>query len=122
MKKILLVEDDRSIRRALEFGMKRDDITLLVAEDGEQGIETARRERPDLILLDLVLPKVNGFGVLKELKAHDETKDITIIVFSNLSQATDRDQVMALGAKDFLIKSNLSMDEVMDRVTKELGL
>lgn len=119
-KKVLMVEDDRAIRRTIEFRLKNAGFNVLLAIDGEEGIALAQKEKPGLILLDLILPKLNGFETLKRLKADAATKDIPVVVFTNLSQEADEEQVRALGAVGFFVKSSMSLDRVVDTVREYL--
>ncbi len=119
-KKILVIEDDRGLRRAITFMLTHGGYTVVFGQDGEDGLLQAKEEMPDLILLDLMIPKVNGFEVLRCLKENPLTKPIPVVVFSNLSQDTDRDQVLKLGAVDFVIKSDISVEQILGIVAKYL--
>ncbi len=101
-RRILLAEDDRFLRRAAEATLKRVGHTVLTAADGEEALAKARTERPDLILLDLIMPRLQGFEVLRLLKADPATADIPVIVLSNLGQ--DRDVQQALAELDDLFR------------------
>ena len=116
--KLLLVEDDRSICRAMEFRLGREDYEITVAHDGEEGLAKLLESTPDLVLLDLILPKLNGFELLKRLRENPETAAVPVIVLSNLSQKDDVEQAMKLGALDFYVKSNITMDEIAGIVRK----
>jgi len=120
-KKILIIEDDRAIRRAMEFRLQKEGFEVITAQDGDEGFTKAGESGLSLIILDLLLPKLNGFEVLKRLKAGEATKHIPIVVFSNLSQKTDIDEVKQLGAAAFFIKSDLSIDLVLENVKKFLN-
>ncbi len=115
-KRILLVEDDRFLRRACEATLRRRGFTVLSAEDGEQGLRLARTETPDLILLDLLMPKLTGIEVLRALKGGEGTRSIPVLVLSNSSSAHDLAEVTALGIVGYLVKANLSLRELGDRV------
>ena len=91
------------------------------ALDGEVGLRLARTKKPDLILLDLILPKINGFDVLKQLKEDPDTKEIPVIVLTNLEGMQDIEKVIGLGATTYLIKANYSLVEVMEKIKKALG-
>jgi DNA-binding response OmpR family regulator len=116
MPRILLVEDDRFLRRAAEAALRRHGYTVLTAADGEEGLRVARSELPDLVLLDLIMPGLQGFEVLKLLKEEGATASIPVIVLSNLGQDSDVQQALAAGAVDYLIKANLALDRLIDRV------
>ena len=94
---------------------------MISALDGEIGLKLARSKKPDLILLDLVLPKVHGFEVLKELKSDLGTKDIPIIVLTNLEAIEDVNKAIELGAKTYLVKTQYNLEEVVEKVKKAIG-
>lgn len=119
-KRILLVDDDRFLRRACEIGLRRKSFTVVTAADGEEGLRLARTEAPDLILLDILMPKMSGIEVLRALKADEGTRSIPVLVLSNSSQEGSIQQAMALGAIGYLVKANLSLDQLGDRVAKLL--
>jgi len=91
------------------------------ALDGEVGLRLAKTKKPDLILLDLILPKINGFDVLKQLKEDPDTKEIPVIVLTNLEGMQDIEKVIGLGATTYLVKANYSLVEVMEKIKKALG-
>lgn len=115
-KRILLVEDDRFLRRACEAGLRQQGLTVLAAADGVEALDLARREWPDLVLLDLLMPKLPGIEVLRALKASAETRDIPVLVLSNSSREQDVAEVMRLGAVGYWVKANLSLKELSDKV------
>jgi CheY-like chemotaxis protein len=114
--RVLLVEDDRFLRRAAEAALKQRGCTVLTATDGEEALRVAQEQLPDLILLDLIMPKLQGFELLRQLKDDGPTRRIPVIVVSNLSQETDVKQAEELGAVAYLVKANLSLDEMARRV------
>jgi DNA-binding response OmpR family regulator len=116
MKRILVVEDDRFLRKAAEAALRRSGFTVLVAADGEEGLRVARAEIPDLVLLDLIMPGLQGFEVLKLLKAEAATSAIPVIVISNLGQDSDVKNALDAGAIDYLVKANLALDDLVKRV------
>ncbi len=119
-KKILLAEDDKFISRAYNAGLGRAGFEMIIAFDGEEAMEKIRSEKPDMVLLDLMMPRKNGFEVLEEIKADNDLKNIPVIILSNLGQEMDVEKGKKLGAIDYLIKSNLSMKEVIDIVKSYL--
>ncbi|OLC16496.1 MAG: hypothetical protein AUH29_04950 [Candidatus Rokubacteria bacterium 13_1_40CM_69_27] len=119
-KRILLVEDDRFLRRACEASLRQRGFTVIAAIDGEEGLRLARSETPDLILLDLLMPKLPGLEVLKALKADPATKPIPVLVLSNSSREQDVAEVINLGAVDYWVKANLSLKELGERVARLL--
>jgi two-component system alkaline phosphatase synthesis response regulator PhoP/two-component system response regulator VicR len=121
VKRILLAEDDRFLRRAAEAALKRAGFTVLAAADGEEALRMARAEKPDLVLLDLIMPKLQGFEVLKALKADPGTATIPVIVLSNLGQDGDVQRALEGGAVAYLVKANLSLDELVSRARETLA-
>jgi DNA-binding response OmpR family regulator len=119
-KRILLVEDDRFLRRACEASLRQRGFTVIAASDGEEGLRLARAERPDLILLDLLMPKLPGVDVLRALKADPATKAIPVLILSNSSREQDVSEVTNLGAVDYWVKANLSLKELGERVARLL--
>jgi len=93
---------------------------MIGALDGEVGLKLAKSGKPDLILLDLILPKIDGFEVLKKIKADPETKDIPVIVLTNLEESEDVQRAIDLGAKNYLVKANYSLREVVEKIKKAL--
>ncbi|MDD3888148.1 MAG: response regulator [Patescibacteria group bacterium] len=118
--KILIVEDDQFLVKIYQTKLESEGFDIELALDGEEGIEKAGKFMPELILLDLILPKMNGFEVLKKLKTDEKTKNIPVIVLSNLGQESDVKQGMELGAVNYLIKSDHSINEIIDKIKKEL--
>lgn len=119
-KKILIVEDDNFLRSLTAKRLEKEGYAVAVAVDGESALVTAKDEQPDLILLDLLLPGLDGFGVLGKLKANADLKKVPVIVFSNLGQKEDIEKAKLLGAEQFLIKANFTLDDVMDKIKAEL--
>lgn len=114
-KKILLAEDDKYISRAYKDGLERAGFEVLVATDGSEALEKIKKDAPDLILLDLIMPVKNGFEVLEELAMDGGVKKIPVIILSNLGQDSDIKKGKALGAVDYLIKTDYSMKEVIEK-------
>lgn len=118
---ILVAEDDRFLRKAAEAKLRQSGFTVLAAVDGEEALRLARAEAPDLILLDLIMPKLHGFEVLRAVKEDPATSPIPVIVLSNLGQERDVKQAMEAGAVAYLIKANLSLRDLVSRVEEALG-
>ena len=119
-RRILLAEDDRLLRKAAEATLKRKGFTVFTAEDGEEAFRVAKAELPDLVLLDLIMPKRQGFDVLRDLKGCPETARIPVIVLSNLGQERDIQQAMEYGAVAYYVKANLSLEGLVKRVEEAL--
>lgn len=120
-KRILLVEDDRFLRKAAEATLRRQGYEVLTAADGEEALRVARESPPDLLLLDLIMPKLQGFEVLRRLKADPATAGIPVIVLSNLGQDRDVQQALAAGAVAYHVKANLSLEALAKHVAEALG-
>lgn len=120
-RRILLAEDDRFLRKAAETALKRHGFTVLAAVDGEEALRMARTEAPDLILLDLIMPKLQGFEVLRALKADAATAAIPVIILSNLGQDSDVKQAMEAGAAGYFVKANLSLQDLVKQVGEMLA-
>jgi len=115
-KKILVIEDDKFLRDLIVRKLDSEGFDTLEAIDGEEGIILAGKEKPNLILLDLILPGMHGFDVLKKIKENPEIKSIPVIILSNLGQRDDVDQAVALGAADYLIKAHSSPSEIVEKI------
>jgi OmpR family response regulator RpaB len=115
-KRILLVEDDRFLRKAAEVRLRRAGYTVVTAADGEEALATATNMRPDLVLLDLIMPRMQGFEVLRLLREQPAMDGVPIVVLTNLSQDADRERALQQGASGYLIKANLSLDALADAV------
>ena len=120
-KRLLLVEDDRFLRRACEVSLKQRGFAVTSAVDGEEGLRLARSERPDLILLDMLMPKLSGLDVLKALRSDPTTRGLRVLVLSNSSREQDVQEVTRLGIEGYLVKSNLSLQSLGDEVTHILA-
>ncbi len=119
---ILIAEDEGALSGVLHSKLARHGFVVETAADGVEALEKMRLKKPSLVLLDLIMPNKNGFQVLEEAKADPELKDIRIVIFSNLNQDEDRERVKKLGALDFLVKSDLGINEVVGKVNGFLGL
>ena len=120
-KRVLVVEDDRFLRRACEASLERRGLTVLSANNGEEGLRLARAENPDLILLDLLMPKMSGLEMLRALRSGEGTRRIPVLVLSNSSSPQDIGEVTALGVAGYWVKATLSLKELGDRITSLLG-
>jgi DNA-binding response OmpR family regulator len=114
---ILLAEDDRFLRRAAEVTLKQRGFNVLLACDGQEALDMARAYQPDLLLLDLLMPRKTGMEVLTELRAQAGTRDIRVLILSNSSKELEMQSAKTLGVAGYWIKANLSLKELGDRVT-----
>jgi len=121
MKKILFIEDEPTLQKTVGEVLKQEGYTILEALDGEIGIAVARSEKPDLILLDLILPKKNGFEVIESLKSDPETSGIKIIVLTNLESSEDIERTLELGATTYLVKANYKLEDVVAKIKETLN-
>jgi DNA-binding response OmpR family regulator len=114
--KILIVEDEKILSMVLEEKFKDEAFDTKVAADGEEAMAFAASFSPDIILLDLILPKKDGFEVLKELKSDPKLQDITVIVLSNLGEDDEIKKALSLGAKDYFVKVQHPISEIVEKV------
>jgi len=117
-KQILLVEDDRFLRKAAEATLCRHGFTVCTAADGEEALQRLQAETPDFVLLNLMMPKMQGFEVLRRMKQNPATKQIPVVVLSNLGQESDVQQSLQGGAIAYLIQANLSLQDLVTHVQK----
>ena len=120
-RRVLLVEDDRFLRRACEASLKQKGLDVTTAVDGAQGLERARAGRYDLILLDMLMPKLSGLEMLRALKADPATRDMPVLVLSNSSREQDVREVESLGVVGYIVKSNMSLKELGERIDRVLA-
>jgi len=121
-KKILIVEDEATLQKALTEFLAEEGFEVFGALDGEKGIELAKKEKPDLVLLDIILPKKDGYEVLTDLKNNESTKNIPVILLTNLESAEDVDRAFEKGASTYLVKSNYKLEEVVKKIKETLKL
>lgn len=117
---VLLVEDDVFLANIYEKKFELEGFKTSVADNGEKGLVEAKRKQPDIILLDILLPKLDGFSVLEKLKSDPATKQIPVILLTNLGQKDDVEKGLESGAVDYLIKAHFKPSEVVDKVRKVL--
>ena len=115
-KKILVIEDDKFLLKIIKKKLSTEDYQLIQAMNGEEGLRAAREEKPDLILLDLVLPEMDGFEVLKRLKDNPTCSNVPVIILSNLGEKEKINKGLKLGAADYLVKSDLNPGEIVNRI------
>lgn len=120
MKKILFIEDESALQKTLGEVLKQEGFEVISAFDGMAGLELAKTQKPDLILLDLILPKMDGFKVLEELKKDEKTKEIPVIVLTNLEGIADVERAIQLGANTYLVKAQYTLEEVSEKIKRAL--
>ena len=116
MAKILIIEDDKFLRELIIQKLGKEGFDVVEAEEGEEGLRKAKEEKPDLVLLDLILPGIDGFEVLRRAKADGETSSIPVVILSTLGQRDDVDKGVELGAADYLIKAHFTPGEIIQKV------
>lgn len=120
MSKILFIEDEEALQKSLTKALEMEGYNVFSAYDGQSGIDIAEKERPDLILLDLILPKIDGFEVLKIIKTSSSTKDIPVIILTNLEQIQSVEKLIEYGPLNYLVKANYSLDEIIEKIKEAL--
>lgn len=121
-KKIAIVEDDRTLSDAMFYGLEEAGFEVLRAFDGEAGLALIAAEKPNLILLDILMPKMDGLIVANQLKRNPETKDIPIIILTVLDQKESVARAIESGVYDYFVKSNLKIEEIVQRVREKLNI
>lgn len=120
MKQVLIVEDEEFLVRALKDNLESEGCTVDVAMNGEEAMERIKKQKPNLILLDLLMPKKDGFYVLEEVKKNPEWKLIPIVVLSNLGGDAEIKRALEMGANDYFVKSQHPIEEVIEKVKEYL--
>ena len=120
-KKILLVEDEEIMINLLQRKLTKEGYEVSIAKDGEEGLKLMKEIKPDLILLDIIMPKMGGFGVMEGMQKDKTLAKIPVIVISNSGQPVELDKAQKLGAKDWLIKTEFDPQEVLNKVVKQIG-
>ena len=121
MKRILFIEDEAALQKTFGEIIGQEGYEMISALNGEIGLKLAKTKKPDLILLDLILPKIHGFEVLKKLKEDETTKNVPIIVLTNLEGIGDVEKAIELGATTYLVKTQYKLEELVDRIKKALN-
>lgn len=119
--KILVVEDDKFLRELMAQKLRNENYEVIEAVDGEEGVKKAKTDNPELILLDLILPGIDGFDVLSKIKAEESSASVPVIILSNLGQKEDIERGLQLGAIDYLIKAHFTPGEIIEKVRFVLG-
>lgn len=122
MAKLLVIEDDAVLRKALGEYLSAEGFEVIYAEDGEIGSQMALNENPDLILLDIVLPKKDGYQVLKEVKSNEQTQHIPIVLLTNLGSISDVEKALEMGATTYLVKADYKLEEVTEKIKEILSI
>lgn len=121
MKKILVIDDDQFFAKTLEAALPKEKYSLVAAEDGEVGLQMLKDEKPNLVVLDLMMPKLDGASFLKKIQESDEYPKVPVLVSSNLSSVKKISDVMAMGAVGYVIKSDESLESIVQDIERVLG-
>lgn len=117
---ILVVEDDKAYANVYQLKLAKEGYEVRIASDGEEALTACQKRKPDLIILDLLLPIIDGFEVLETLRKNKKFKNLKVIVLSSLSQPEDMIKVKKMGALEYLVKSNITIQEIVDKIGKYL--
>lgn len=120
MKKILIVEDEQSLRRAMAEKLTKEKFKALTAADGQEGLEIALKEKPDLILLDILMPVMDGIAMLKKLRQDSWGASVAVIMLTNLSEAEKTAEALDYGVHDYLVKSDWKMGDIILKIREKL--
>jgi DNA-binding response OmpR family regulator len=121
-KKILFIEDDTFLLGLAATKLEKEGFEVRTAETGQQGITIMDMEKVDMLLLDLMLPDISGFEILDSIKQQDTKKDMPVIIFSNLSEDENIKKGLELGAIDYMVKSNFTLEELVEKIKKTLNV
>jgi DNA-binding response OmpR family regulator len=121
-KRILIIEDDEILQKALQEFLASEGFETTSALDGEEGVKAGKENKPDLILLDIVLPKLDGYEVLKAMKSDENTKKIPVVLLTNLGSLSDVQKALDLGATTYLIKADYKLEEVAEKIKEVLNI
>lgn len=120
-KKILIIEDEEIMINLLQRKLKEEGYDIALANNGKDGVEMMEKENPQLILLDIIMPKMGGLEVMEKMQESEKLKKIPVIIISNSGQPVEIDRARELGAKDWLVKTEFDPQEVVDKVKKQIG-
>ena len=119
--KVLLIEDEKEVAELYRLKLSLDGYTVITAENGEEGLEKAFSEKPELIFLDIKMPKMDGFEALKKLRSSEKTKNVPILILSNFDEQDLIEKGMTLGANEYLIKSQFTPEGISKKIKDWLG-
>ena len=120
-KKILIIEDEEALRQAMVDKFNREGFFVIEAKDGEEGLDLAIKNHPDIILLDIIMPKIDGLSMLKQLRSDAWGKDVPILILTNLNDAEYVSQAVENGVYDFLVKSDWQLSTLVEKVKEKLN-
>ena len=116
--KILVAEDDPLYGKVYQSKLSKEGYEVILVTNGKDAVDKANSEKPKLILLDIIMPILDGFEALKQIKARPENKDVKVLIMSNLSQDSDMEKAKNYGAYEYLVKSNISITELVEKINK----
>ena len=115
-KKIMIIEDDRFLSSLMKARLEKEGFAVIQAFDGEEAMEMLKQELPSLVILDLIMPKVTGFEVLKSISVTPQLSKVPVVIVSNLAQDSDIEKARELGAKEYFVKVKVSIDDLVERI------
>lgn len=115
-KNIMIIEDDRFLSSLMKARLEKEGLSVIQAFDGEEALQLFKQQLPNLIILDLIMPKVNGFEVLKTISLTPELQKVPVVILSNLAQDSDVEKARELGAKEYFVKIKVSIDDLVGRI------
>jgi DNA-binding response OmpR family regulator len=121
-KKILIIEDEATLQRSLSEFLTAEGFEVLSALDGEEGLDMVKEKNPDLVLLDIILPKKDGYEVLGEIKKDEKTTKIPVVLLTNLEAAEDVQRAFDAGATTYLVKSNYKLEDIVKKIKEILKM
>lgn len=121
-KRVLIVEDDFQISKVYQISLAREGIFSILARNGEEAIEMLEEAKPDLVMLDLMIPKKDGFWVLEEIRKNPKYSKIPIIIISNLGQSDDKNRALGLGATEYWVKVDISIKDIIKKIKEYLKI
>lgn len=122
MNKILIIEDEIALRGALSIKLKKEGFEVLEAQNGQEGLNLAMTQKPDLVLLDIIMPEMNGLDVLKDIKNNVGLATVPVIVLTNLPEENAKEKVKELGGTEYLVKSNIPLEELVAKIKTYLAV
>ena len=120
-KTIMIIEDDKFLSSLIKARLEKDGLITIQAFDGEEAIKELRQQKPDLIVLDLIMPKVSGFEVLEAISLDPQMNKIPVVILSNLAQDSDIQKAKSLGAVEYFVKVRVSIDDLINKVRTIIG-
>ncbi len=121
-KKILIIEDETDLREALSSAFINEGFTTFTAANGEIGLERAYAEKPDIIILDIIMPKIDGLSVLKNLRSDEWGKSVKVVVMTALDDLEKVAEVVEAGGTEYIVKTNISLSGIVEKIKNKVGI